>query len=919
MADRALSLLVKFAALDRLTGPMRSMLTGSRGLSRGIAQTRQELAGLRRSEASLAAFRGLETKLRGNAAQLEAARQKTAQLRSEIAATDAPTKKLAAALARAEREEKRLVDQHEAHGQKLQELSRKLEAAGMDVTELGRHEDRLAESIRDANRRLEEQKEQLERNERAQARVDRAFERGQRLRDAGYNMVGAGTAAAIPLVASGISAANFQTTMSDIAQKADITRARAAAIGREFDRMAPSVARLPEELAQGVDTLLGLGASLPQSMQAIRPIARAATAYHAEVADLANASYASIQNLNVAAGETGRALDIMATAGKAGAFELRDMATYFPQLTAGANALGMRGTAAVADLSAALQIARRGAGDSASAANNVQNLLNKINTRDTVQNFRAMGVDINRQLREGMRQGKSPIEIIAEQAQRATRGDLSKLSYLFGDAQVQAALRPLVQNLADYRRIRAQALNATGTVERDFNERMRDSAEVYRQNVARLTSLAHVVGGALLPTFNAFMGKVGALADRMSAWAERNPQLVAFLAKVAAIGAVLLIVLGGLSIAVGTVLGPFAYFGFILRGALPVLGMLATGIRFAATAFLWLGRALMLNPIGLAVTAIAAAAYLVYRYWNEIKGAFSIAFGWMARFGSWLGGWAYSIFRFLTWPIRAAGRLIVEAWAGIKAAFSQAMAFIQRVVQGGMNAIAYFFRPVILLLRGDFRGAANAAVDVARSMTFGILGSFERLFPGIGAAFAAGWARVRGAITSSFAWLGSLPSRFYQFGVAMIQGLLNGVTSRLAALRDRIMGVGQQISSWFRSTLGINSPSRVFMQYGGHLTEGLALGVQRGERAPIDRVLGMAGRLTAALAVGAASVPAAAGGPAGTASGAGGRGGNTYHFHIAQQPGQSSQDLARAIANEIDRRERSAAAAARSSYFDDGD
>ncbi len=33
----------------------------------------------------------------------------------------------------------------------------------------------------------------------------------------------------------------------------------------------------------------------------------------------------------------------------------------------------------------------------------------------------------------------------------------------------------------------------------------------------------------------------------------------------------------------------------------------------AGRAVLWIGQALLMNPIGLAITAVAAAAYLVYR------------------------------------------------------------------------------------------------------------------------------------------------------------------------------------------------------------------------------------------------------------------------------------------------------------------
>jgi hypothetical protein len=45
-------------------------------------------------------------------------------------------------------------------------------------------------------------------------------------------------------------------------------------------------------------------------------------------------------------------------------------------------------------------------------------------------------------------------------------------------------------------------------------------------------------------------------------------------------------------------------------------GGLVRGIMIAGRAVLWIGRALLMNPIGLAITAVAAAAYLIYRNWG---------------------------------------------------------------------------------------------------------------------------------------------------------------------------------------------------------------------------------------------------------------------------------------------------------------
>lgn len=52
-------------------------------------------------------------------------------------------------------------------------------------------------------------------------------------------------------------------------------------------------------------------------------------------------------------------------------------------------------------------------------------------------------------------------------------------------------------------------------------------------------------------------------------------------------------------------------------------GGLLRGLMAAGRAVLFIGRALMMNPIGLLITGIAVAAFLIYRYWEPIKGFFT--------------------------------------------------------------------------------------------------------------------------------------------------------------------------------------------------------------------------------------------------------------------------------------------------------
>lgn len=195
-------------------------------------------------------------------------------------------------------------------------------------------------------------------------------------------------------------------------------------------------------MADGMDILAGMGASRDDALGLLPDIGRATTAYNAEIADLSQAGYAALDNLKVPANEFGRALDAMAQAGKAGAFELKDMAKYFPSLGAGYQALGQKGVPAVADLSAALQIVRKGTGDSASAATNLSNVLQKINAPLTRKSFAKMGVNLEKEMKKAAEKGLTPIEAIAEITNRTLKGDLGKLGDLFQDAQVQQGLRP---------------------------------------------------------------------------------------------------------------------------------------------------------------------------------------------------------------------------------------------------------------------------------------------------------------------------------------------------------------------------------------------------------------------------------------------------------------------------------------------
>ena len=95
-------------------------------------------------------------------------------------------------------------------------------------------------------------------------------------------------------------------------------------------------------------------------------------------------------------------------------------------------------------------------------------------------------------------------------------------------------------------------------------------------------------------------------------------------------------------------------------------------------------------------------------------------------------------------------------------------------------------------------------------------------------------------------WLSGLGATFYAYGGQMINGLVNGIKAGVGRAVEAVRSVVSAVKSTFTSDtkgMGIHSPSRVFRSYGGYMTQGLAIGVNKNADLPIQAVGTWAGRL----------------------------------------------------------------------------
>lgn len=275
--------------------------------------------------------------------------------------------------------------------------------------------------------------------------------------------------------------AELERRMTRVGITADASREEMEQFTGEARRMAGDLAMPLDQIVAGADALAAQGRSLQEIRALLPSVAKTAQAAGAEVDDIARSADAVGTHLKIGADEMQKAFDIMAEGGKAGQFELKDMARYLPSLAPAAKAIGMEGAKGLADLVAMLQILRKGAGSAEEAATSMNNILQKMSSEETRKRFAKMGVDLEAALKKGRKEGRNLIEVFEDATWKAIRGDLSQLPKLIGDMEFARGMRALLSMRGEWQRLAGAIGEASGTVERDLNRVLGDSQAKFDQ------------------------------------------------------------------------------------------------------------------------------------------------------------------------------------------------------------------------------------------------------------------------------------------------------------------------------------------------------------------------------------------------------------------------------------------------------
>jgi len=267
-------------------------------------------------------------------------------------------------------------------------------------------------------------------------------------------------------------ALEFEKAMEGIRQKLSATP--------EYMRnLAEVIGRVREASAQSHEAIVGMVSGLAEARsplldqeKVLTMVAKAATTYGGNMEDMWKTAAIATARFKVAPEELGKLFSGLAATGKEGMISFGEMTKVLPRLGALALTYGAKGTNAILDLAAALQIARRGTTDTETAMGNLEGFMTKMTLPRMASRFKKMGINVYAEIDKAVKNKESIPEHMIRLLLEKTGGDPKLLGKFISDKQTAALLRPFFGGgLEEMLRVRADALRRMGELEPDFDGR----------------------------------------------------------------------------------------------------------------------------------------------------------------------------------------------------------------------------------------------------------------------------------------------------------------------------------------------------------------------------------------------------------------------------------------------------------------
>lgn len=871
MSTQNLRLQVLLSAVDKLTRPLKNITQSSSATARALKTAQQQVKALNKQAGQIDGYRKLSRDIGITRNQLNQAQERVKALATTMHSATAPTAAMQREFAKARQEAQRLKEQYNQLTQAQQRSRTTLRNAGINTQNLSQRQRELRQNLDAASRSMEQQRKRLEQLNRQQQRINRARASYAAATDARNKLAGFGAAT----MATGagmfyggsrmiIPGYDFDAGMSRVQAltRTDKDSEELKQLREQARQLGASTSFTANDVASGQGFLAMAGYS-PDKIEKAIPhmldLAKAAgmDSQLAEVTDIAS----NIQSAwKISADQMQRVADSLTFTFTSSNTDLRMLGETMKYVGPAAQSAGQDFETMSAMIGMLGNVGIQGS----QAGTSLRMSLLRLAAQP--KKAREALDELNVSVADSAGQMKPMPQLLAELSAAFSAlgingiGNVRRMAFIkdiFGVESSSAMMELLDKqsSLDPSLRIEAYAeqvkssLGTAGKVAKTMADNMKG-------DVQGLQSAWEDLGIGMFESVDsplrAVTQRITAAIRAVGQWIKENPQLTATLVKVGAAVGIFAVALGSILLMLAAIIGPMAMLKLSLsvlgiKGG-SALGLLINAFKGIGKAVIWLGRVMLANPILAVVALIAGAAIWIWQNWD------------------WLGPKFAALWNSIK-------TTIVEVWAAITDTINNAWDGIKNIVSNALAAIVNFFT------------SWNLA-----------------------SVFTIVWDNV----LNSF---GGLPHKFVEIGGNIMQGLKQGIVAKWESIKQGVLDLGSNISNWFKEKLGIQSPSKVFADMGRYTVEGLADGIKDNTRYALNSVGQLSKRLTAAgagltLSAAASAMPAInampdtrmALSPTSLTQPATNHAAVVIHIHAA--PGMDEQQLARLVAQELDKRER---------------
>ncbi|MFC2331848.1 MAG: phage tail tape measure protein [Haemophilus seminalis] len=651
-----LQLSVLLNAIDKMSAPVRSAsksvhelsakLKESKSIQRQLNQQNKQHQAAMKQYAS--AINPLKSKLDSLNQELEQAKQKAASYAQYMKNAQHPTAGFQKEVEKAKSAVKKLKQEQIDAANKLQQARQEFAKSGISAEKLAQKQRELQKNTKSATDQIKNQEAALKKLNAKQAAYNQYRGQVEKLKDIsgkaqiiGAQATAAGATMTAPLANSVRDFMGFEDAMLGVARQVQGLKDDAGNLTPEFEQWKQKIQNLSTELplttvqiANMIESAARMDVPKEQLEEFVRLNTQMATAFDAANPDELVEQYGKItKNFKLSS---------------AASRELADAINYLDDnaISKGTEIIGfmnrvsgISGIAKITEknmaaLGSTLQTAGAGEEDSATAVNAIFTRLSSATKKKPVRGaLKAMGLDAS-QVELGMAKDAQGtlMKIVETVKKMPEQKRLGFIADLVGTEHTKT-LALLASNTEEWRRQieLANSQAAKGSMGREFDTRMKALSSTWGIFKNQLFNLNATIGNALAPTLDNLMKKIGGIVETIRNWIIAHPKLSSNLMIFIGVIGGSLTIFGAFATILSFVLYPVARLflglsklnillpkfkssmasvgGSIFRGLLSPLKLL--GFAFSTTGF-----------------AIAAAALLIYKFWNPIK----------AFFGGFLGG-----------------------------------------------------------------------------------------------------------------------------------------------------------------------------------------------------------------------------------------------------------------------------------------